>query len=140
MSNFKVQIYHYKMTTFNKDWKKELSDEEYRVMRKKGTERPFTGEYYMHNDNGVYTCKGCDETLFSSSSKFDTGCGWPSFDEEIKAGKIKEISDKTLGMIRTEIVCANCDSHLGHVFDDGPSESGLRYCVNSVSLDFDKKG
>jgi peptide-methionine (R)-S-oxide reductase len=124
------------MTTFNKDWKKELSDEEYRVMREKGTERPFTGEYNMHNDNGVYTCKGCNEELFSSSSKFDAGCGWPSFDEEIKAGKIKEISDKTHGMIRTEIVCAKCDSHLGHVFNDGPSESGLRYCVNSVSLDF----
>ncbi|MEJ6736278.1 MAG: peptide-methionine (R)-S-oxide reductase MsrB [Flavobacteriales bacterium] len=128
------------MTTFNKDWKKELSDEEYRVMREKGTERPFTGEYYIHNDNGIYKCKGCAETLFSSSSKFDTGCGWPSFDEEIKVGKIKEISDKTLGMIRTEIVCANCDTHLGHVFNDGPSESGLRYCVNSISLDFDKKG
>jgi peptide-methionine (R)-S-oxide reductase len=127
------------MTTFNKDWKKELSDEEYRVMREKGTERPFTGEYNMHIDNGVYTCKGCNEELFSSSSKFDAGCGWPSFDEEIKAGKIKEILDKTLGMIRTEIVCAKCDSHLGHVFNDGPSESGLRYCVNSISLDFDKK-
>jgi len=124
------------MTTFNKDWKKELSEEEYRVMREKGTERPFTGVYNMHNDNGIYTCKGCDEPLFSSTSKFDAGCGWPSFDEEIKAGKIKEISDKTLGMNRTEIVCANCDSHLGHVFNDGPSDSGLRYCVNSVSLDF----
>lgn len=124
------------MTTFNKDWKKELSEEEYRVMREKGTERPFTGEYNIHNDNGIYKCKGCDEGLFSSSSKFDSGCGWPSFDEEIKAGKIKEISDKTLGMIRTEIVCANCNSHLGHVFNDGPSESGLRYCVNSISLDF----
>jgi len=131
-----VQIYHYKMTTFNKDWKKELSEEEYRVMREKGTEPPFTGRYYIHNDNGVFKCKGCDEALFSSTSKFDTGCGWPSFDEEISKGKIKEILDKTHGMIRTEIVCANCNSHLGHVFNDGPSESGLRYCVNSVSLDF----
>ena len=124
------------MTTFNKDWKKELSEEEYHVMREKGTERPFTGTYNIHNDNGVYKCKGCDEPLFSSSSKFDTSCGWPSFDEEIKAGKIKEISDKTHGMIRTEVVCAKCDSHLGHVFDDGPSANGLRYCINSISLDF----
>jgi peptide-methionine (R)-S-oxide reductase len=124
------------MTTLNKDWKKELSDEEYRVMREKGTEHPFTGKYNMHNDNGIYTCKGCNEALFSSNSKFDAGCGWPSFDEEIKDGKIKEISDKTLGMIRTEIVCANCDSHLGHVFNDGPLETRLRYCVNSISLDF----
>ncbi|MGB0887646.1 MAG: peptide-methionine (R)-S-oxide reductase MsrB [Vicingaceae bacterium] len=124
------------MTTFNKDWKKELSEEEYRVMREKGTERPFTGEYNMHNENGVYKCKGCNEELFSSESKFDAGCGWPSFDNEIKKGKIKEILDKSHGMIRTEIVCANCDSHLGHVFNDGPTESTLRYCVNSVSLDF----
>lgn len=124
------------MTTFNKDWKKELSEEEYRVMREKGTERPFTGEYNIHNDNGLYKCKGCNEPLFSSTSKFDAGCGWPSFDEEIEKGKIKEVLDKTHGMIRTEIVCAKCNSHLGHVFNDGPSESGLRYCVNSVSLDF----
>lgn len=126
------------MTTFNKDWKKELSEEEYRVMREKGTERPFTGKYNIHNENGIYRCKGCNEELFSSASKFDSGCGWPSFDNEIKNGKIKEILDKTHGMIRTEIVCAKCDSHLGHVFNDGPTESTLRYCVNSVSLDFDK--
>lgn len=126
------------MTTFNKDWKKELSEEEFRVMREKGTERPFTGKYNIHNENGIYRCKGCNEELFSSASKFDSGCGWPSFDNEIKNGKIKEILDKTHGMIRTEIVCAKCDSHLGHVFNDGPTESTLRYCVNSVSLDFDK--
>ena len=127
------------MTSFNKDWKKELSEEEYRVMRNKGTERPFTGKYNIHNENGIYKCKGCNEELFSSQSKFDAGCGWPSFDEEIKTGKIKEISDKTFGMIRTEIVCAKCDSHLGHVFDDGPTNTGLHYCVNSISLDFENK-
>ncbi len=127
------------MTTFNKDWKKELSEEEYRVMREKGTERPFTGKFNIHNENGIYTCKGCNEELFSSESKFDAGCGWPSFDNEIKKGKIKEILDKTHGMIRTEIVCANCESHLGHVFNDGPTESTLRYCVNSVSLDFSQE-
>ncbi len=121
-----------------KDSKKELSDEEYRVMREKGTEQPFSGKYYIHNDEGTFKCKGCGEELFSSDSKFDAGCGWPSFDEEITKGKIKEILDKTHGMIRTEIVCAKCDSHLGHVFNDGPTESGLRYCVNSISLDFDE--
>jgi len=119
-----------------KDSKKELSDEEYRVMREKGTEQPFSGKYYIHNDEGTFKCKGCGEELFSSDSKFDAGCGWPSFDEEITKGNIKEILDKTHGMIRTEIVCAKCDSHLGHVFNDGPTESGLRYCVNSISLDF----
>ena len=127
------------MTTFNKDWKKELSEEEYKVMREKGTELPFRGKYYIHSDNGIYRCKGCGEELFSSEAKFDTTCGWPSFDNEISQGKIKEILDKTHGMIRTEVVCANCDTHLGHVFNDGPTESGVRYCVNSISLDFEKE-
>ena len=125
------------MTTFNKDWKKELTEEEYRVMREKGTELPFRGKYNIHNDRGIFKCKGCGEELFGSDAKFDSRCGWPSFDNEIKAGKIKEILDKTHGMIRTEVVCANCDSHLGHVFNDGPTESGVRYCVNSISLDFE---
>ncbi|MGB0888177.1 MAG: peptide-methionine (R)-S-oxide reductase MsrB [Vicingaceae bacterium] len=127
------------MSNSNKDWSSILTPEEYRVMREKGTELPFSGTYYIHNNNGTYRCKGCNEELFSSSSKFDAGCGWPSFDEEIEKGKIKEVLDKTHGMIRTEIVCANCDSHLGHVFNDGPTESGLRYCVNSISLDFENK-
>ena len=124
------------MNNSDKDWKNILTEEEYRVLREKGTEKPFTGKYNIHNENGIYKCKGCNAELFSSESKFDAGCGWPSFDNEIKKGTIKEILDKTHGMIRTEIVCANCDSHLGHVFNDGPTESGLRYCVNSVSLDF----
>ncbi len=127
------------MSNSNKDWSSILTPEEYSVMREKGTERPFSGTYYIHNDNGIFKCKGCNEELFSSSSKFDSGCGWPSFDEEIEKGKIKEILDKTHGMIRTEIVCANCDSHLGHVFNDGPTNTGLRYCVNSISLDFEDK-
>ena len=124
------------MSNSNKDWSSILTPEEYSVMREKGTERPFSGTYNIHNDNGIYRCKGCSEELFSSSSKFDSGCGWPSFDEEIKKGNIKEVLDKTHGMIRTEIVCANCESHLGHVFNDGPTSTGLRYCVNSISLDF----
>ena len=127
------------MSNSNKDWSSILTPEEYRVMREKGTERPFSGTYNIHIDNGTYRCKGCNNELFSSASKFDTSCGWPSFDEEIKKDNIKEILDKTHGMIRTEIVCANCESHLGHVFNDGPTATGIRYCVNSISLNFDKK-
>ncbi|MGV0966933.1 peptide-methionine (R)-S-oxide reductase MsrB [Empedobacter falsenii] len=120
----------------NEEWKKELSSEEYYVLREAGTERPFTGKFNMHFENGIYTCNACGEELFSSSSKFDGHCGWPSFDKEIKEGKIVERVDTSHGMKRTEILCGNCGSHLGHVFDDGPTETGLRYCVNSLSLDF----
>ncbi|TVR39855.1 MAG: peptide-methionine (R)-S-oxide reductase [Cryomorphaceae bacterium] len=127
------------MKDFPKDeeaWREKLDVESYRVMRQKGTERPFTGQYYMHFETGVYTCKGCGTPLFKHYSKFHSGCGWPSFDAAIEDGTIREVRDTSHGMIRTEITCANCDSHLGHVFDDGPTETGLRYCVNSVCLDF----
>tara|TARA_B110000902_G_C14036132_1_gene485980 strand:+ start:37 stop:417 length:381 start_codon:yes stop_codon:yes gene_type:complete len=117
------------------DWKKELTDEQYRILRKKGTEMPHSGTYNLHFEKGTYCCAGCNEPLFESNTKFDAHCGWPSFDEAIK-GKVEYISDKTMGMIRTEIVCKNCDGHLGHVFNDGPTETGTRYCVNSVSLKF----
>ena len=127
------------MNDRNNDWKSILTEEEYKIMREKGTERPFSGKYNLHFENGVYLCKGCGEPLFDSSSKFDAGCGWPSFDKEIQQGKINEVLDKSHGMIRVEIICANCDSHLGHVFNDGPTATGLRYCVNSVSLDFNKE-
>jgi peptide-methionine (R)-S-oxide reductase len=127
------------MSNSNKDWSSILTPEEYRVMREKGTERPFSGMYNIHNQDGTYLCKGCNTELFSSASKFDASCGWPSFDEEIEKGKIKEILDKSHGMIRTEIVCAKCDTHLGHIFNDGPTDSGLRYCVNSISLNFESK-
>lgn len=127
------------MNDRNKDWKSILTEEEYKIMREKGTERPFSGKYNLHFENGVYLCKGCGEPLFDSASKFDAGCGWPSFDKEIQQGKIKEVLDKSHGMIRVEIICANCDSHLGHVFNDGPTATGLRYCVNSVSLEFNKE-
>lgn len=128
--------------TFNlekseEEWKNELTPEQYYVMRQAGTERPFTGKYNMHFEEGVYTCGGCGEPLFTSDSKFNAHCGWPSFDREIAEGKILERADTSHGMIRTEILCANCGSHLGHVFDDGPTETGLRYCVNSLSLDFE---
>ncbi len=121
----------------DEEWKAKLSDEEYAVLREKGTERPFTGKLNMHFEDGSYNCKGCGELLFNSDSKFDHGCGWPSFDKEIEEGKIREVSDYSHGMIRTEIVCANCGGHLGHVFNDGPTDTGLRYCVNSASIDFD---
>lgn len=123
----------------DEQWKKELTPEQYYVMREAGTERPFSGKYNMHFENGIYSCGGCGEALFSSESKFDGHCGWPSFDREIEEGKILEKLDKSHGMIRTEIVCAKCGSHLGHVFNDGPTETGLRYCVNSVSLDFEEE-
>ena len=119
------------------EWKDKLSAEEYRVLREKGTERPFTGEYNSHFENGDYACKGCGTQLFDSDSKFESGCGWPSFDESIK-GTVEYVRDTTHGMIRTEVLCANCGGHLGHVFEDGPTQTGQRYCVNSASIDFKK--
>lgn len=122
----------------NTDWKSKLSPEAYEVLREKGTERPYTGEYNMHFEKGTYVCKGCGTELFDSQTKFDSGCGWPSFDKA-KEGVVRYETDRSLGMKRVEILCNNCDGHLGHVFDDGPTETGQRYCVNSLSLDFNPK-
>lgn len=122
----------------DKKWKGKLTDEEYRVTRQCGTEPPFSGKYYNHDENGVYRCVCCDAKLFSSSTKYDSGSGWPSFYDAIDKSAIKELEDSSFGMKRIEIKCAKCDSHLGHVFPDGPNPTGLRYCVNSLSLDFDK--
>lgn len=127
-------------STVNKseeEWKKQLSAEQYRVLREKGTESPGTGKYNSNFEKGMYVCGGCGYELFSSEQKFDSHCGWPSFDGELGGGdKIKKVKDFSHGMIRTEIVCARCGGHLGHLFDDGPTASGLRYCVNSLSLEF----
>ena len=120
------------------EWKAVLTKEQYNVLREKGTDMPFTGKYYLHKEKGKYTCAGCGAELFTSDMKFDSDCGWPSFDKEVEGGKILKIQDNSYGMVRTEIVCAKCKSHLGHLFDDGPTLTGLRYCVNSTSIDFKK--
>lgn len=129
----------YPLNKTEAEWKAELSPEAYYVLRQKGTERPHTGEFDMHFKNGDYHCKACNAKLFESEHKFESGCGWPSFDEAVE-GAIEYIRDTSHGMIRTETVCANCGSHLGHKFNDGPRETtGQRYCINSVSIDFDPK-
>lgn len=127
----------YKINKTEDEWRKELSEEQFRILRQKGTERPHTGVYNLHFEKGTYVCAGCHQKLFESDSKFDAHCGWPSFDKSIK-GTVDYVLDKSHGMIRTEIVCSNCGGHLGHVFNDGPTETGTRYCVNSVSIDFEK--
>ncbi|MDX1542504.1 MAG: peptide-methionine (R)-S-oxide reductase MsrB [Christiangramia sp.] len=127
----------YKIEKTEEEWKKELSPEQYRILREKGTEAPHSGKYNLHFDKGIYKCAACGEQLFESDSKFESGCGWPSFDDAIE-GKVEYVQDRSLGMIRTEILCSNCGSHLGHVFDDGPTDTGQRYCVNSASIEFNK--
>ncbi|MFX0083566.1 MAG: peptide-methionine (R)-S-oxide reductase MsrB [Candidatus Hodarchaeota archaeon] len=117
-------------------WKKKLTKEQYQVLRKKGTERAFTGKYWNHHEKGIYMCAGCGAPLFSSGKKFDSGTGWPSFDEPIDNANVEEKLDTSHGMIRTEVLCRNCGGHLGHVFDDGPKTTGCRYCINSISLEF----
>ncbi len=118
------------------EWKEILTPEQFHILREKGTDRPFTGKYYKTNDKGVYSCAACGNELFTSDMKFDSDCGWPSFDKAMAGGKIKTAVDRSYGMIRTEIMCARCGGHLGHLFEDGPTETGLRYCVNSTSLNF----
>ncbi|MFQ5574044.1 MAG: peptide-methionine (R)-S-oxide reductase MsrB [Terriglobia bacterium] len=121
------------------EWRSKLSPEEYRVLRKKGTEPAFSGEYLETKGDGVFRCRGCGNSLFSSSAKFDSGTGWPSFYEALSSENVRLEPDTSHGMNRTEVVCSHCGGHLGHVFDDGPQPTGKRFCINSLSLDFNEE-
>lgn len=125
-----------KITKSEEEWRAQLGEDSYRVSRQGGTEPAFTGAFLDNKAAGTYVCVGCGAELFSSKAKYDSGCGWPSFTEALDGDGVTERLDHTLGMTRTEILCSKCDGHLGHVFPDGPTESGLRYCTNSLSLDF----
>jgi peptide-methionine (R)-S-oxide reductase len=120
-------------------WKKKLTTAQYRVLRLKETEYPFTGKYWDNKEKGIYYCAGCGNSLFDADTKFESGTGWPSFSSPIKKDNIKEKKDMSDGMVRTEVMCSKCRGHLGHVFDDGPRPMGMRYCINSISLDFKPK-
>lgn len=130
----------YEVTKSDAEWREELTDEEYRVLREKGTERAFSGEYWDNYEEGTYVCAACGQPLFDSDTQFKSGTGWPSYTEPIDPDAVAEETDRSHGMTRTEVLCSRCGGHLGHIFEDGPEPTGLRYCINSVSLDFQPEG
>ncbi len=134
-----AQNHKFSVVKTDAEWKKQLTPDEYQVTRKEGTERAYTGKYWNNHEKGMYKCVCCDLPLFSSATKFESGTGWPSFYQPVVKANVLDETDNTLNMARTKVTCSRCGAHLGHVFDDGPKPSGLRYCINSVSLVFEKK-